>query len=315
MVKGPIKFVRNAHYESQQRTVDVSVKPAIGKSIFSEALIAAASGSFQGHFETERFVHKQVREYTLRAAAHCADVRAVLPDRKASALRSDSVVHTEHIKDIPESLKYRAAAETIDNSIGSIAVPEVPKQIRVYVLAKMLHDMDMPLDQFQGNSPAKAKVNDDRSNLKMRYALKRIARSAPVPLNTVDSERVHMLSKLVSSQASVTHGAGQFDSKGLLDSERADYKIWTQTRSAIVVLTLMSLLSKTKGVSRDSLNCSEAKTQYLKYGQRDSSVAKITGRQGCFETSKEEGFGTAPIWYQQSVENGPPEHSLAGLKA
>jgi hypothetical protein len=276
MVKGPIKFTRNAHYESQQRTVDVSVKPAIGKSIFSDALIAAASGSFQGQFDTERFVHNQVREYTLRAANHCADVRAVLPDRKASALRSDSVVHVpEH--SIAESLKYRVAAETFDSAIGHITVPEVPKQIRVYVVAKMLHDLDMPVDQIEVNSPAKAKVSDDRAILQMRFALKRIAKARST-------------------------------SKGVLDSDGVDYKIWSQARAAIVVLTLMSLLSKTKGISEDSLNCSEAKTRNLKYASRDSSVAKITGRQGSFETSKAEGFGTAPIWYQQSMENGPPEH-------
>jgi hypothetical protein len=307
MVKGPIKFVRNAHYESQQRTVDVSVKPAIGKSLFSDTLISAASGSFQGHFETERFVHNQVREYTLRAAKHCADVRAVVPDRKASALRSDSIVHApEHV--MPESLKYRVAAETFDSSVGYITVPEVPKHIRVYVLAKMLHDLDMPVDQIQLNSPAKTHVSDDRSILKMRYALKRIAQAAPVALNTVDSERVHLFSKLVSAQASLTHGSGPVSFKGGSDSERVDYKIWSQARSAVVLLTLMSLLSKTKGISSDSLNCIEATRGHAKYASRDSAIAKITGRQGSFETSKAEGFGTAPIWYQQSMENGPPEH-------
>jgi hypothetical protein len=307
MVKGPIKFVRNANYESQQRTVDVSVKPAIGKSLFSDALIAASSGSFQGQFDSERFVHNQVREYTLRAANHCADIRAVLPDRKASALRSDSIVHVpEHA--IAESLKYRVAAETSDSAIGYMAVPEVPKQIRVYVVAKMLHDLDMPVNQIEVNSPAKASVSDDRAILKMRYALKRIAKAAPVALNTADSERVHLFVKLVSSQASLTHGSGQSTSKGVLDSDGVDYKTWSQARSAIVVLTLMSVLSKTKGISRDSLDCSEEKTRNLKYASMDSSVAKITGRQGSFETSKAEGFGTAPIWYQQSMENGPPEH-------
>jgi hypothetical protein len=211
----------------------------------------------------------------------------------------------EHV--IAESLKYRVAAETIDNSIGYIAVPEVPRQIRVYVVAKMLHDLDMPVDQIEVNSPAKVNVSDDRAVLKMRFALKRIAKAAPMPLNTADSERVHLFSKLVSSQVSLTHGSVEGASKGVLDSDGVDHKIWSQARSAIVVLTLMSLLSKTKGISRDELNCSESKACSLKYASRDSDVAKITGRQGSFETSKAEGFGTAPIWYQQSMENGPPE--------
>jgi hypothetical protein len=303
MVKGSIKIVRNAHYEAQQRTVDVSVKPQIGKNLFSDALIAAASGSFQGHFETERFVHNQIREFTLRAAAHCSDVRAVLPDRKASALRSDSVVHVpEHIKDVPECFKYRAAAETIDNSIGSIAVPEVPKELRVYVVAKMLHDLDLPLNQVEVKSPAQAKINENRSNLKMRIALKRIVKAAPVALNSAASERVHLLSKLASSQMSLIDGSDRSEFKG----------IWDQTRSAIVVLTLMSHLSKTKGSSSDSLNCSEGKTCHHKYAERDSSVSKGTAQLHNFQTRKEEGFGTAPIWYQQSMANGPPEPRLAG---
>jgi hypothetical protein len=307
MVKGSIKFVRDAHYEAQQRTVAVSVKPAPGKNLFSEALIAAASGSFQGHFDTERFVHNQIREYTLRAAAHFTDVQAILPLRKAAALSTDSIVHVqEHVKDVSESMQYRAAAETIDSSFSS-AVPQIPKEIRVCVLAKMLHDLDVPLNQSEINSPAQSKVIESRSNLKMRLALKRIIKAAPVSLNSADSDRVHLISKLISSQMSWTDVSGRSSDKGILDSDGHDKKIWSQARSAIIVLTLMSLLSKTKGVSNDSLNCSEAKTRHLKYALRNASAATVTARLDSFQTRKEEGFGTAPIWYQQSMANGPPE--------
>jgi len=71
MVKYHVASARDAHYEAQQRTVNLSMKPAVGKELFSSAdMPTAGPTSFESHFETERFIHGKIRQYTLRSIAH-----------------------------------------------------------------------------------------------------------------------------------------------------------------------------------------------------------------------------------------------------
>jgi len=298
MVKVSQKIVRDAQYEAQQRTVEVSLKPTLGKNLFSDVLVQAAAGSFNGHFETERFVHGQIREYTLRAASHWTDVRSVLPDNKVHALRSDStVVHNEErIKEIPESVQYRAAAETIEQSIGPVTLPHVPKDLRVCVLAQMLHDLDVTLNSIEHQAPVQVKYTEDRANLKMRLALRRIAKAAGLSLIT-DSGTVQALNRLISSQA---------PSSKTLNSAQLDKKIFQENQSAIIVLALLSFLSKTELASKAFPYCGKSQIQYQKPCQSECFSPDKNMRVHGFELSKAEGFGTAPIWYQQAMATGPP---------
>jgi hypothetical protein len=87
MVKFGIPVQFSAHDEAQYRTVGVSMKPAIGKELFSlQDLGAESGGAFSGHFETERFIHSKVRPYLLRSADHCRSVQIDLSNLNAAYL-------------------------------------------------------------------------------------------------------------------------------------------------------------------------------------------------------------------------------------
>jgi len=296
MVKGSINVVRNAQYEAQQRTVEVSLKPALGKNLFSEGLVQAAAGSFNGHFETERYLHGQIREYTLRAALHWNDVRSVLPDNKVHALRSDTTVHNEErMKEISESMQYRAAAEYVENSIGHSVLPHVPKDLRVCILAKMLHDLDVPLNSVEVKSGVQTHAKEDRANLKMRMALRRIAKSAGISLNS-DAKSVEAFNRLISWQVH----------SGVLNSAGFDKKVLHEKHSALIVLALLNIFSKTTFSSSDFPSHVEAHSQHQKHCGSERMSPETTVQLHGFELSQAEGFGTAPIWYQQAMATGPP---------
>jgi len=305
MVKVSQKIVRDAQYESQQRTVEVSLKPALGKHLFSESLVQASEGTFHGHFETERFLHGKIREYTLRAAMHWTDVREALPDARIRALLSDQTDNVESIKEISQALQYKAAAESIESSIGAVTLPHVPKDLRVYVLAKILHDLDVPLNANEVSIPAKSNSSEDRANLKMRLALRRMAKAAGISLYA-DAGTVQAMNLLLASQVplSKTSDSNVEGSKSL-SSAGSDKKILSYSHSAIMVF-ILSLLSKTRSTSTFSASCIEQDSQVLKHYESASVSAYNIELQQGIELSMAEGFGTAPIWYQQSMATGPP---------
>jgi hypothetical protein len=245
MVKLAIQVVRDAQYESQSRTVDVSNKPAVGKSLFSEQLAQSSGGSFQATFETERFVHGKLREFTLRSASHWKDVRAVLPDKTAQV--NDSTFNVEHIKEIEDSLMYRIFAESMDHTVGNAVLASIPKALRAYVLAQMICNSDMSVMN-------NAESVENRTELQARLTLRRVLRR--VGFNSMNATGLLVVASVVKDQA---------------DS--------------------------------DKMNAESSKLQRI---QRDSSSSTV----GRYQVAKgiEEGFGTAPIWYQQSMANGPPVH-------
>jgi len=202
--------VRDAHYESQQRTVGVSQKPAIGKTLFSDVLIQSTGGPLHGHFDTERFLHSQVRGYTLRAAAHWNEARSVA----AEVARSENIVcaDQDQIADVPQ---------------------------------------------------VQTDVRSPQSDLKMRLALRRVAAKAGV-------------------------------------------------QALIAVIASQLTMKTAEALKSSEHNTSEAKTRSQKYTSGESSAASKGRRVSGFEISRAEGFGTAPVWYQQSMQNGPPVESLAG---
>jgi len=267
MVKLAIQVVRDAHYEAQCRTVDVSHKPAVGKSLFSEQLAQSSGGSFKASFETERFVHGKIREFTLRSASHWTDVRAVLPDKTAQV--KGSTLNVEHIKEIEDSLMYRIIAESMNHSVGIAVLASVPKALRAYVLAQMIRDSDM--------SVMNAESVENRAELQARLTLRRVLKRVGFSAEACKAFAAVMYS-LTDSSAFSTYTTGQSFSSKCMD----------------------------QGISIDSDSKMNAESSKLQRSQRDLS-SSIQER---YRVAKgiEEGFGTAPIWFQQSMANGPPVH-------
>jgi len=218
-------------------------------------------------------------------------------------------MHNEdRMKEIPESMQYRAAAETMEQSIGLAVLPHVPKDLRVCVLAQMLHDLDVPLNAVEAKIPVQVQSEGDRSNLKMRLALRRIAKAAGLSLITDagTSQALNRLINQVPSSKTLEHTDGHSD---VQSSNLLDKKIFQANRSAIIVLALLSFLSKTAVESKAFPHRGKAQEQNEKYCESECFSTDKNERLHGIHLSKAEGYGTAPIWYQQAMATGPPDQA------
>jgi len=268
MVKVSIEVVRDAHYEAQQRTVEVSSKPAVGKMMFSDQLNQAAEGSFKGSFETERFLHGKIREFTLRSASHWSEVRAIVP-----AARIPSNASVEHMKEIEDALMYRVIAESVDHALGNAVFSHIPKDLRVYVLAKMIQDSDMSIMNHG--------QKEDRASLQARLRLREVLKRAGFNCKAGSSLQMQVAGLLIAAFISNQQTMWTALLCGLTSSE----------------LPRVSIDYKGSHVNSVKLQCipmDSSSSRMLQYG--------VASRM-------EAGFGTAPIWYQQSMATGPPLQS------
>jgi hypothetical protein len=308
MVKLAIQVVRDAHYEAQIRTVDVSHKPAIGKSLFSEQLAQSSGGSFQASFETERFVHGKLREFTLRSASHWQDVRAVLPDKTAQV--NGSTFNVEHINEIEDSLMYRIIAESMNHSVGIAVLASVPRALRAYVLAQMIRDSDM--------SVMNAESVENRAELQARLTLRRVLKR--VGFNSKDGQalRMNIAGVLVAASVSINQSSQSAQSAPIQHLKLSSTDARKALAGVMYSLTASSAFSTCcagqsfaskcmdRGISIDSDSKMNAESSKLQTTQRDLSSSTVE-RYGVAK-GIEEGFGTAPIWFQQSMADGPPGH-------
>jgi len=255
MVKGHVAFARDAHYDSQHRTLAVSMKPAVGKELFplannSLSAVVDSGNSFKGQFETERFIFGKIRGYTLRTMTH-------LNSNTSSTFAGHNVSH------LSEIAQFRMMAENVPiHHLQGLDILSMPKGIREYVVAQLLHDHGAGVvSAFRG-----------------------------VSVDQVDSNS----SKRPNLQ-----------SKNLFVSE--------------FLSSLLRFLSVALAVnSRRSVDCKYGKSNIhlllVKVLREQSGKIDLTASDldlnGCsrvhLDTMKESGFGTAPIWYQQSVATGPP---------
>jgi len=266
MVKVSIKVVRDAQYEAQQRTVEVSSKPGVGKEMFSAQLNQAAEGSYKGSFETERFVHGKIREFTLRSASHWSEVRAIVPDNTARIPNHNASV--EHMKEIEDALMYRVIAESVDHTLGNAVFTHIPKDLRVYVLAKMIQDSDMSVLNHD--------YKEDRASLQARLRFRGVLQRAGFNL---DAQVAGLLIAAFISSKQTT--------------------MWTALLCGLASSELPSDFIDCKGSQVNSV-----KLQCIPKAS-SSSRMPLYG----VASRMESGFGTAPIWYQQSMATGPPLES------
>jgi hypothetical protein len=309
MVKLAIQVVRDAHYEAQSRTVNVSHKPAVGTVLFSEQLAQSSGGSFQGSFETERFVHGKLREFTLRSASHWQDVRAVIPDKTAQVNVSD--FNGEHIKEIDDSLMFRIIAESIEHTVGNAVLASIPKALRAYVLAQMIRDSDI--------SVMNADTAENRAQLQARLTVRRVLKRAG--FNTKDGRALDMnvagmlvAASLVSDKAPLSEQSTPAQQISSVDTRKALAAVVCSLAASST--SAFSTYSSAQGFSSkctdegfflNSDSKMEASVSKLQKSQRDLSSSNL--RLSHVSKGIEEGFGTAPIWYQQSMANGPPAHA------
>jgi hypothetical protein len=132
MVKSIVPVVRSADYEAQHRTLAVSEKSRIGVPLIE---IIDDHRQVVASFQSERFVHAQVREYLLRSAAHSTT-------KVQRTFSGESISRPSHL-DVAKQLCKSNLSLT---SLGSL-----PKQLRAFVVAQILKDVKFDVKIFEDN--------------------------------------------------------------------------------------------------------------------------------------------------------------------
>jgi hypothetical protein len=312
MVKFSSAVHRDAHYEALNRTLGVALKPAVGKQIFSDNLQDAASGSFKGQFDTERFVFGKIREFTLRTLR----TQAVSP-----AMASPHRYSTRD--DIHDDLVYRVVADTLLKQSMS-DIDQVPKTLMVHAVAHLLHEANL-----QGAAAAAHKdlrvnsftaYNDQSSHhvtrdlLKTRLAFKLlVAGRMGLNLDAQDSQWMMMsMGQSLNAQQNTMIAGHESSAAKYQPSIVASLNVartWLLTALiASGILHSKNDVSSTRALGHlikqieQSIHCD---------GSAQFDVINNTSSGAWLGLKKEAGFGTAPIWYQQSMATGPPPQGIS----
>jgi len=241
MVKGIVKFVLQADYEAQRRTVPVSQKPAMGKELFG---VRDQLSGIDSRFETERFVHGQIHQYLLRSAARLQDAQ-----RKGRESRIQSpAVEAENMRRI--SILHCALKLSSNSALPAVSDYEQLRLIphlRAFVVAQMLKDF---ITSINGNSASLSK-----EQLRNRLVIRRLLR--------------------------------QLGATILADEKILGHSTLRSSRS----------LSLCVAEKRIGASCGSSSSR--------NCPSLVNSRLQVHKCARD-GFSTAPIRYQQSMENGPP---------
>jgi len=303
MVKGSLKIARDAQYEAQLRTVEVSSKPAVGKEMFSDILNQATEGAFKGSFETERFVHGKIREFTLRIASHSSEVRALVPENTARIPSANASASAgEYARDIEDALFYRVVAESVDHALGKADLAFIPKNLRAYVLAKMIEHSDMSVMNH----------TEDRALLQARLRFKGVLNRGGFISKAGSSLHIQAAGLLMAAIFSSEHVQNNDHSFKHQANEIVDkMKIADLCGFFTSGQESFSLLQSFAGISCNGSRVDSIKVQNAQNASSSSSSVHNASSSSSISCQlvalrMEEGFGTAPIWYQQSMATGPP---------
>jgi len=313
MVKfsNPSQF--EAQYESQQRTVGVSLKPAIGKELFSrQDLVEASGGAFKSHFATERFIHNDVRKYLLRSSTHWQSVQNEMSTLNAARFdnsRDEGSIHSP----LPEAVSYRMLAEKVSSNTSVDLGLHLPAGIRENVVARLLHDagvqvdVDYSSDRSSDRSTAVGYFagDENRTSDRSQFAskidrnssgsIKADGFSSFVYYNNVSRHENQNTVKELSSDFATAIDLSNAFSHTVQEKSNSGYIRVFQARSGLCLPAGTEVSKMVLAESREASLCSFAARVFL-----------------CTAG----GFGTSPIWYQQSMATGPPpQRILAELTA
>jgi hypothetical protein len=155
MVKNIVPVVRHADYEAQHRTLAVSEKSRIGMPLI-EIIDEHRQVAGQSRFQSERFVHAQIREYILRSAAHSKH-------QEGRPFSDESISGASHF-DVAQKLCKS------DLSVASLGF--MPQQLRAFVVAQILKDAKFDVKTFSDNQRfCKSLSMRDTATLLMSYLI------------------------------------------------------------------------------------------------------------------------------------------------
>lgn len=292
MVKFSIQVTRDAHYEAANRTIGIAMKPAVGKQIFSDNLQDAAPGSFKGQFETERFVFGKIRDYTLRIASHGNPTQAILPVKA-----SDPHVSTHD--NIHDDLPFRVVADSLLMHSTTDGL-HAPKSLMIHAVAHMLHDSNVLLASQQDINN-QAHISQDLLKTRLGFKLL-VAGRMGLKLDAQQSQRMMMsIGNICDQQITATYGP---TAEKLQSFTPTAGRFSSMTPKTCILNDLIATLGAPyfKDDIDQHICCDRSPLSHV----LNKTVSGLW-----LELKKEAGFGTAPIWYQQSMATGPPLSSIS----
>jgi len=273
MVKFSFAYSRDAQYDAQQRTVNISAKPAVGKELFSTDVVFRGPSSFESHFETERFIHGKIREYTLRSIAHS----------NLGSLKSATVAHLTQSdsQQISEASRNRLMAQNFPAYVLSV--------LNGSSNAQLLRDNAGFLKHSSAGVATKTVSSYDSSNS--------LVVASDASLMGSHGQGVDYVGFVAHALSSSNNA---FNSQSSMDTFAQRVDTLKRFIAFAVASGLMSTSSSTTNVESDM----RAETCIQR--QRSDQRLKASSTMPC-ETRRRRAFSTAPLRYQQSMPTGPPQ--------
>jgi hypothetical protein len=304
MVKGMIKSMAHAAYESIHRTFPLSEKPGYGKGLFDGITVphSETDSKPQSSFDSERFIHAKVHPYLSKFAANLQALKLAQHQSNIAAL---SPHHNEDddILNLALHVSHRASHLT-----------HLPKPLRAFVLVHLLRESDYVM------APTIRTL--DRDELKSRMALKRILISLGAQLVQQKNEKDSAKSAARTSLGNKTKHATNLlqESQGIsfsLNDKDGLSNLSLSQRATLSILGLLIVSGMIRFSSKHTFNA-ESRHNWVIASRCTVSVdsARCCDSLGSSVVvgvwkRRSEGFGTAPVWYQQSMETGPPDEAFS----
>jgi hypothetical protein len=294
--------------------------------------IVQISGKYIAEFNAERLIHGKVRDFTLRSASHWDGVNKAVAARSAALMDKKN---NDFSKRNTANDDYVLIAQALnDHSLKAVDFPQIHKGLREFVLAHLIRDVmgdaHLSFESFQASSSrgiqSASPLNHvtGQSNVGDMFGWSDFSRKhgsligeklALIHSLTSHSKTVHSKSDSSSYRANGNNVSSIYARSISGNSKMGSGGISTGSRENLSGL-LCLLISC--GALRMSSKGNTSK-HHLRVAESDHSVKvfslNIIGRSGTvshpFPSRDANGFGTAPIWYQQSMATGPPGNAIS----
>jgi hypothetical protein len=284
MVKGSPRFVADARIESSSRTLPISEKMAVGKVVVP---VAEINNRFESQFNGERMIHGKIREFTLRSAAHWSEVNGVVSPFAARSTGTHVPVNSEKEQAFDLAL-INYVHNLPSHVLKTFGVDGIQKGLREFVVVHMIRD-------------------------EMKQEIKHV-----LAYGENSSKILKSSSGAVSVSRSRDGGFAHVQDSSVLNMHVFDVQLGTCFKRDLGGHS--NWFSTWGNRISDNFYSSplHKPVEKLPYVSKICSSFERDGSLGTLSCSiflnDRSGFGTAPIWYQQSMATGPPIHDIAGLE-
>jgi len=273
------------------------MKPSIGKELFARKdIVEATGGEFKSVFVTERFIHNDVRKYLLRSSTHWSSVQNELSNLNSAScghIRDEGSIYSP----LPESVSYRVLAEKVSNDLPIDFGLHLPAGIRENVVAKLLHD-------------AGVQVSVDYSSVRSGHSTAVQSATGDETRTSAEGSQSGMKVDRIGSWSLNTDNFSN-SLRDIWNSGHANSNAGHASASSFATaIDLSNAFSPVIHEKSSSSYIRKPGTEVAKMVLAHSSKASLYSSAERVYLCTEDGFGTSPIWYQQSMATGPPQESI-----